>query len=531
MSALAYLVAMGAKNALKEAFTNPVRLVLIIAAAALVAFVAAISASSPAILADGPIDMSWLRLIFFAFVLMFSAFAVKQGLTSGGSIFDMSDVNLLFAAPVKPGKILVYGLVRMMKVAFISSLFVLFQSATLSRFGLGFGGLLALFLAFIMAMFILSMLSVAIYSFTNGDRRRKAAAAAVSAACLLPSLLRCGALLAGGSSPAEALLVLADSPLLSFVPVAGWTTGAAFALLTGDALGCLGYAALSAAFVALLAAYVALSRSDYYEDVICAAESAFERRRAIADGNISAAYAGARNVRVAKTGLGGFGAPAMFHKHLRESFRERLFGFLDLTLLIYLAAAMLMAAFMRDSADYVMILNVIMWMQMIMIGRGMGLKELYMHYIYMIPETSFSKIVWSNIETLAKSAIEGTVALGAAGIALRESAANIACAAAAFALFSFLLVAINYFLLRWTGGGHRAMFIFVIYMLLVSVSMLPGVVAAAVIAAQAGGRAGTAFGLLALAAWELLAALLYFMSSRGLLHNCDMPSFSLYNKR
>jgi hypothetical protein len=55
--------------------------------------------------------------------------------------------------------------------------------------------------------------------------------------------------------------------------------------------------------------------------------------------------------------------------------------------------------------------------------------------------------------------------------------------------------------------------------------MAPGVVSALIVGVLIiGGTEGAVAGLLILSAWELIAGVILFMLSKGILHRCDMPT-------
>ena len=273
----------------------------------------------------------------------------------------------------------------------------------------------------------------------------------------------------------------------------------------------------------LLILYIAFSNPDYYEDVLVATETAFERKRVLAEGQINPEASSARQVKVAETGIGGLGNTAIFYKHLRESFRANYLGLWGVSSIIILLGAALFSWFMRgDDGQILVLLQILMWMQIFMIGTGRGLKELYMHYIYLIPENPLQKIVWSNLEILFKVLVESVVVFGIAGLIMRESIWLILAAILVYALFSFLLLGINYLSLRWTGADISAGLLVFIYTIAVIVIMLPGLIAAIVLGSKFEGT-GVLVGLGVLAFWELLAAIGCFALSKGVLHNSDMP--------
>lgn len=167
-------------------------------------------------------------------------------------------------------------------------------------------------------------------------------------------------------------------------------------------------------------------------------------------------------------------------------------------------------------------LQILMWVQIFLIGTGRGLKDLYSHYIYLIPESSFRKIVWSNLEVVFKVLVEGLLIFSIAGVILGESVLLIAVSIAVFTLFSLLLLGINYLSMRWTGANVSTGLMVFIYIIAVIIFMAPGL-AAAIAVGIAAGESGLLVGLGILAVWELIAALGCFALSRGVLHSCDMP--------
>lgn len=187
------------------------------------------------------------------------------------------------------------------------------------------------------------------------------------------------------------------------------------------------------------------------------------------------------------------------------------------------SGAALFSVFLRgEDGRTLILLQILMWVQIFLIGTGRGLKELYMHYLYLIPESSFRKIVWSNLEIVFKVLVESVAVFGIAGLIMQEPFILVAAAALVYTLFSFLLLGINYLFLRWTGADVSAGLLLFIYIIAVIVIMLPGLIAAIVLGSMIEGT-GELVGLGVLALWELLAALGCFALSKGVLHHSDMP--------
>lgn len=523
MRSFAFLLIRSAKNTFFELLRKPGKLAVWVIVLALIIGLLIMSVFTRAEVGEAT-DIIWLKGAFFAFIMMFVVIAINKGLSNGDVIFEMNDVNLLFVSPISPRTILGYGIFRMAKMSFLAGFFLLFQGNTLSSvFGVGFDGILILLLGFMMAVSLLQIISLLIYSLTNGRAGRKRLVKVISIALFLPLI---GFVVLQYIRTPDVLLTLEytlSSPYLTWAPVAGWVSEGVIALITGELSRGLLFLGLMVLTGALLILYIALSNPDYYEDVLLATETMFEKKRALSEGQVSAEGAITRKVRVSKTGIGGEGASTLFHKHIRESFRANRFGLWGMSSVIALGVALFMYLILRNSSGGLLtVLQVLMWIQIFTIGTGRGLKELYSHYIYMIPESSFKKILWSNYEIAFKVLVEGLTIFVLLGLIMKESILLIFGALAVYVLFSFLLLGINYLSLRWTGADISAGLLMTIYIIMVIVILAPGLIAAIVVGSMLGGP-GVVIGLGILAAWELLTGLGCFALSKGILHRCDMP--------
>ncbi|MDR1603904.1 MAG: putative ABC exporter domain-containing protein [Gracilibacteraceae bacterium] len=527
---LLYLLAMGLKNSLLELGRKPAKLVMYLIAIAFLVAILFLSSSRGA--APKSLDITWLQGAFFLLVLGFAVFIVANGLSRGSAIFAMNDANLLFVSPVDSRPILLYGLARMARTAFFAGFFLLFQAPWLSRaFALGGGAVFILLGAFIIALILLFTLSLIIYSVTNGRPGRRRAVKIIGLALILPLVLHTLARFAGMGPEAgniqTVLLEVIRSPFCLWTPIAGWTSAGAVALLTGNTGGGLIFLGLNLLALAAALAYIALSHPDYYEDVLVAAETAFALRRSLAEGQINPEMTSSARTRVAGTGLSGAGARTFLFKHLRESFRANRLGLWGLSSVLTVAGAALLALFLRRDG-LSLILQLLMWMQIFLIGTGRGLKELYMHYIYLIPAPSFAKIVWSNLETVGKVFGESLFIFGVVAALTGGHPLLAAAAVVVYTLFSLLLLGVNCLWLRLVGVDLSAGVLLLLYVVAVMLIMAPGIALALFASAFLLGDLLAApwdlfVGLAVLAAWELAAALVCFALARGVLHNCDMP--------
>lgn len=523
MSCHFYLLRASLKNRFGELLKKPGKLVMYLVV--LLAFGAALAATLfGAAHTSGRQPASYLMLIFFGFLLLFYGMAVQKGLASGDSVFGMNDVNFLFVAPVNPRATLFYGLIKLAGTSFLAGFFLLFQSSTLASFGLGFDGVLILFAAYMLNMMVLTLLSQAIYSATNGRPGRKRVARVLAVALFAPLLVALALRFFATGSFLQALADIAVSPVLAATPFIGWASAGAIALATGSLLPGLGWLGLLVLSGAGLLLYLMRSRSDYYEDVLVATETAFEKARATAEGDMQAAFSTAARAKVRGTGLAGRGAHVFLFKHLRETFRQNRFGFFSLYMLITAACIIGASLFLFDGGDLPLVLQILMWMQIFMVGTGRGLLELYTHYLYMAPASPFQKAVWSNMELVVRTVAESVLFLGIPGLIMGSDLLVILGSMAVYVLFTLLLLGINYLSIRWTEANLSQGMLMVLYFFVVVLFMLPGLAAALFVGFSVGGQAGPLLALLILSVWELLVALVCFFLSKDVLHNCDMAS-------
>ena len=517
-----YLIFTGLKNRIKELFHKPGKLVLYLLVILGLAGALIVSLSG-SIQVEDKISITYLNLIFFAFLLLFYGIAIQKWLASGDAIFDMSDVNLLFISPVNPRATLLYGLLRMMGTSFWAGFFILFQSGTLANFGVGFNGILILFGVFVLNMIVMMLLSLMIYSITNGKSARKRLARIVAIAIFIPLLVLFFIKFITFGDALLALNDIATSPIFAATPIIGWASAGAIALIKGElaiGLGWLGLLALTGTAMFL---YIMFSRSDYYEDVLVATETVFEKKRAAAEGNVQSYNLSNAKVKVTKVGLGGTGAHVFLYKHLRETFRQNRFGFFSMYIFIMAISLIAVSIFARNKMDITTALQILMWIQVFMIGTGRGLLETYSHYIYMIPESPLKKLIWSNMELMLRTVFESILFLAIPGLILGSHPLVILGSMTVYIFFSLMLLSINYLSMRFTDANISQGILLMVYFFAVLLFLAPGLVAALMVGFTVGGISGTLLALTILSLWELLVAFICFALSKNVLHKCDMP--------
>ncbi|MDR2896036.1 MAG: putative ABC exporter domain-containing protein [Propionibacteriaceae bacterium] len=536
MRALTWLLLTSLKNSLMEIWLHKSKLITYAVVLASVTWgtVSGLRASS--------FDTAWplvgLTVALFAFGLLSLFPSVRQGLKGGATIFTMSDVNLAFVSPISPRANLAFGLGKALLTGLVSVLMALVMAPLLGNaFNAPPGASGIIVAALILPLIIGVAGSMAIYLGTNSRPRRKRLVVLVCLAVFVPVLVwGIGSVLGGaGADPWAIVAAIAGSPAFSLIPVLGWTAAGATAFVSGQTLIGLGFLGLDLLLLAATIAYVLLASTDYYEDVLSNAQTVYDRRQALAEGNMDAAMAaGARPgvVRDGRRGLGGRGAAAIFLKHLREDYRQSRLGLMTPFSIVQIVVAIGLTVFMVFSGGpggpngLQVPLIVMMALQTVFIGTGRGSKELTTHYLYLIPESSLKKMIWANLEAIVRALIEGAVALAAAGLIVAAGALDVIVAWVVYTLFSAVLLGVTFVYLRLFSDGLNQLVQMALFYVTLTAVMAPGVVAGVVIGLWVGPGAGsgaawlTTWGIIA--AWEALAAVGCFALASGVLDDCDM---------
>ncbi|MCI1955418.1 MAG: putative ABC exporter domain-containing protein [Oscillospiraceae bacterium] len=535
MSALVFLVRKQGKNFFRDLLRHPGKLTAYLVTAGLfAAMLVGVQTDPPK--ASELSDFRMLHGFFLAWLLFLSIPTLLVSLKSGTTMFRMPDVNLLFVSPVSPKKILAYGLTKQMASTLLSFLFLLFWSGMLmDHFRITALGVVLLVVASAVTVFLVQVLSLLVYSFSNGNPKRKNAVRAALYAFLGAMVLTALFLFRKNGGEAEAVWAAVSSPYLEYFPIVGWAKGAAFALIGGDLRAALLYGALLlAAFLLCLAAFEK-SNTDYYEDVLSNTETQFELRRAAKE-NRAAMHPGGK-VKTGKTGIGrGWGANAFFYKHLCEARRRSRLVFLGVSTFVTLAADLALAFVIRFSsrgdpdapAPNVLLLIVFaadVYILFLRNAAGDWSRELGKPYVYLVPENPFRKLLWASLTSVLQPAADGAVLFAVLCAAVHASPlAGLICFLG-YVTFGALFTAGNILAQRVMGGmGNRGLVAF-LFMLLLALVAAPGIgLGAAVFFAVPGlPEAARIFVAgLPVVGWNLLASLGIVFACRNLLSTAEM---------
>lgn len=472
MKALPYLVFTTLKNRIISFFKKPANWIVSLLMAAMLSLV---------IFAGGQGENKVFRpigelyAIVSALYIVLFAISAYKGVNRGTTLFTLADIHLLFPAPLKPQKILLYGLVKQMGNSLMIGFFLLFQYAWIhQQYGVPITFLLVVLVGYGFTLFLGQLTAMTMYGMTHSnEKKRKAAKAILLSLCalaalyvLLPVFANTSAWMQVGSEQLSRL------PMLLF-PVGGWLR----ALVTGiwEAKAAQIVWSLGAILLWTAAGIVLLGReqTDFYEDVLKATETLHQTIAMKREGKMQEVLP--ENIKVGKTGLNkGFGASVFYYKHRLESRRARRF-LLDTISMIMLFVSLAFAFIMRGEG-LLPGFAFATYMQLFTVSSGRWVKELSRPYIYMMPETSFRKLIHCLRESILGFAAEALLLMIPMGLILKAAPLEIAFMVMARISFSLLFVAGNLLLEKLFSGMKMKTLLVMFYFLVMIILILPGAV-------------------------------------------------------
>lgn len=528
-SPLVYLTARKLKNQLIAVVKSPAKLIYAVILVALFALTAFSGSAYDLEELRNPQELTAIMVLFYT--MMFLMVFASGSSSSNSPMFTLSDVTLLFPAPMSSNKILAYGLVRQLGLSLVLGFFILFQYSWMhGAYGIGPAGLVLIIVGYAITLFFAQLASMASYVRTSGmERAGKTVRYCVFGAAALYgvwAVLSCRedllALSNGGSyGPLleKGAAFFATIPGILF-PVSGWAAGLVSGIFAGNWLLVGLSVGLLAALFALLLGLILTCKNNYYEDVLSTAETAQSAITAQKEGQLNEVVP--KNVKVGKTGLGkGWGASAIYYKHRVENRRSGVFLFSNMSL-IFMAVIIGCSFFMRD-AGLVGIFAFATYMQLFSVALGRFNRELIKPYIYLIPEPPLKKLLYAIKESLLSDTWEAILIFLVVGVIVGASPLEIVCCMVARVSFALLFTAGNVCVERVFGMVQSKTLIFLFYFLVLLLMAIPGI-AACVVCSILLPVWGAAAGLLGMAVINAAIAVLVLWLCRNLLQYAELNS-------
>lgn len=511
MKALIYLSVKKLKNGILDFIKKPSRLIITLLFAGLLVFSALTSTS------DSPHqytrDINELYAIIFGLYTLIFVLISKNGFYNGASMFTMQDVNLIFTSPLKQNTVLSYGLIQQLGRSLMLGFFILFQSGTVcATYGVGFEVLIYILIGYGVTVFLSQMLAMVIYSLTSSDDKKKKALKGVYYAVIAGfggyAVYLC---LQNGGINLTSIISVTQNHIAVFFPVSGMTSLAVRGAISADVPEIICGIIYCAAFWVLYRVAVRFINSDYYEDVLQSTENSFSAIAARKEGK--AAENAPKNIKTGKTGINkSFGASAIYEKHKIENRRSKKL-ILSAASVVTVIFSIITAFVFSDEPIAVFGMNI--YIMTMTVAAGRWAKELSYPYIYLIPESSFKKLLYTIKSDIPTIIAESILCLAPMYFICYLTVTDTVGMIFSRISFGLLIISVNLFTQKIFGVSDKKKLIIFIYFFLIILFSMPGILAAVAVGLAMPFYLGFAF--MAMGAVNILVALILIFFSRKLL--------------
>lgn len=470
-SALIYLLFTKFKNRLKALVKSPVKIIFTIIIIAILV-ITVVSGKVDADPARDFRDINELYCIIFGLFTMMFVLQAASGFNNGASLFSMADVNLIFTGPHKSYKVLLYGLIQQLGTSLLLGIFILFQYSTVCvTYGVGFEALLAIFAGYVFTILLGQLTAMVIYSYTSSDDRKKTVVKVIFYSILALFAIYGITKLFMGEIVFSAIIPILTEPVFDCLPVAGWLSAAVKGVLSGNITQIAFGLGAMAVYVILMLLFIIFYKADYYEDVLKSTEVSFSAITSAKEGRMG--EAAPANIKVGKIGIGnGYGAEAIYYKHLVENRRSRILIF-DKATIIFSITTLVFSFFMKE-IGLIAVFIFSVYMQIFSVSLGRFIKELTRPYIYLIPEPPVKKMIYALLEALPKFVLNAALIFIPVSFILDMSPSDTIFAILAHISFSILFTSGNIVVERlWNGSSSKGLAL-LFYFAVTIVLMLPG---------------------------------------------------------
>lgn len=518
MKPLFYILRKSLKNAIKELTKKPAALISYIVLVIFSIFIIVMSFKSPSS-AGRVSSVDTFGAIASGVLLITLYSSIKNGIKSGGSFFRLSDVNLLFTSPVSPNKILIYGFVKQLSATFISILFFIYQIPNLRNlYSIDGVGIFILYISVFLLTFSMPIIGMLIYSFTSTSKEVKLKFERVLDVLVAVFILLFLFAFYTTKDFKEAAYLVLNSKYFNYIPYIGWFKAVVVSAIEGVGTNFYINFSLIIGFIVLVLYIIYNMQTDYYEDVLAATEQKEDMLKLKKEGKGNISINSNTKVKKVRQAYRGVGARAVFYRQILEYKKTGLF-FIDKTTLIMAAIGIASKLLMKGEGIYVALFFSV-YMLFIFVMSGKWSLELGKPYIYLIPDTSYKKMVYSTLPETLKNGIDGLVLFIAAGFVYKADAISIILCTISYMTFGAIFIYGDILSRKLFGTTHsKSLGIFFKFILLIFIVM-PGIIVSGVVSSNIGGFYPLSY--VSMIMYNLLASFIIMFFAKDMFENIEL---------
>ncbi len=518
MKALMFLLRKLLVNKFKRAFSSVLSAVITILSIAGLgfSFVMAFSLKKP-IVASADAES-----IVAGLVLMIGLFLINNFLSRDTGILTMADATYLFTGPFEKRDVLAYILISTGPGAILTGFFVCFYmpfllgpTLTVGKFFIVLLIISLMFGCIFLSYYYIYIIDTEKPGFKKSVKRIFFAFAGSLVAAFIAFMF------IKGFDIRKSGEMFFTHWWYNFVPLFGWTKWAISSLLAGSyATGLLPAASLLVLSNAALGVALYNVKADFYEKAL---EDSVSLQKLL-DEVKSHGSADARSLTKLKTKVSSVryyqGAGAIFSRQLLENKKV---GFMSNMREIFLGLFYVVIGKVFG-LEFTFVFAMVSFGALSMSLNDSWHRDFKKPYVYLIPASSFQKVIFSVLPGLIKTAISGAISITVGVLAFNIDPALIVPYVLIFISFVILFVFAEVFTYRIIGAGANAMAVAFIRMFFVVATCIPAIVVLAVIVALSRGMPDMLTITLCMLAMNLISSTLLAFLSRGIFEKSELMS-------
>lgn len=520
MRPLFYIIVKSLKNGIKELVKKPGKLIAYLILAAMIILPLLMAPKNQ--LRASEININLYGSIATALILLFSVPELLSSLNNGASFFRGADINLVFTAPFSPQKVLIYGFIKQIYNSFIAVFFLLFQIPNIYRFkNIKSYGIIFIIGGLFLMLLVNSIIKMLLYSICSKNNESKKLIKNIFKLLLILIVVLYFFSLNKFKSPVVALTYMLNHKTISYIPIYGWAREILMTGINGVTSITVVYFLLLVLFSGICIYIIYSMKLDYYEDVIASTELKETAITATRRGE-KAFLNNGKKARVRKVTYTrrGAGASAIFWRQMLE-YKKTGFAFINLASVLYLVIAITAGLFLPIK-DLRMIIGFMIYLHLIFTFASKWQQELSNPYVFMIPDGSFKKVMYSTLLDNMKNLIDGSIVFIITGILFKSNPILIVLNIIAFAAIGSLFVYGGVLSRRVFGNTSSLVLTSLIRVGLLILIVAPGIVVFGVLNAINNSLTGEITAYLVFIAYNLLFSSIIILLGKGIFENIEL---------
>ncbi len=518
MSALLYIIRKQLKNIVRGLSQKPLALIgYILIGLMLVGTLVIILITPSGAVRHGSNEL--FSAIFTGLLIVALYLGLKQGIEKGSSYFRYSDVNLVFTGPFRPSRVLLYGFIKHMGMSLLFVLFTIFQIPNVkNNFLLNDYGVWTILLAVLFYSLLFPIVGMLLYMYASVSNKRRKLTKRILDGLLVIFIVRLVMEVMEKKSLLDGAVAFLNRDLFSWFPLVGQLKTIAVSAVYGISPAFWLSVGILVAIIAVFIAVIYHSDVDYYEDVLGATEQYEQRIHAKKQGRD--ASLAQRKTRKIKGGFSSGGAKAIFEKSMLEYRKISYFMFFDKSSLIIILFGLAFKYLLPDGQASVFVtLFFSAYMLFFFIVQGKWPAELDKPYVFLIPESSGKKLLYTTLPENLKNLLDGILLFTLSYFLYKASLPVVLVCIVCYTLYGAIYIYADIVSRRMFGRVHsKAMQIFI--KLFVSVAVvIPGIILMIIASVTI---KNDFVSVMIIAVWNLLVASGLFLAAKGIFNNLEV---------